>query len=39
MKRLTMRDEYLLKEMPDSGKRDDILDGTYLFPLDRRREC
>jgi hypothetical protein len=39
MKRLAISDEYLLKEMPDSGKRDDILDGTYLFPLDRRREC
>jgi len=39
MKRLTFSGEYLLKGTSDSGKRDDVLDGTYMFPLDRRREC
>ena len=39
MKRLTISDEYLLKETSDSGKRNDVLDETYMFPLDRRSEC
>jgi hypothetical protein len=35
----TICNEYLLKETSNSGKIDDVLDGTYMFPLDRHREC
>jgi hypothetical protein len=30
---------FLSQETSCSDKSDDVLDGTYMFPLDSRREC